>query len=723
MRAIAILALWTGLSGCSALDCESPQTWWVDADGDLFGDPNNRVEACEQPPGTVNNGDDCDDSDVAFRPGAPEDDCTDPNDYNCDGSAGYEDADGDGFFACEECDDAHANAYPGGTEVCDGLDNDCDGFPDVDAVDAPTWYGDSDGDGYGGHQFQAVACEAPDFFVANDDDCDDLDADANPDGVEVCDGADNDCDGVVDDSALDAELWYPDLDGDGFGDPSDPQFSCEPDAGSSEDPRDCDDGESDIHPDAEEICNDGIDNDCDGTFEGCTVDVADVASVFTGVVAGDAAGTSVSPAGDLDADGNLDWIVGADLESTNGYAAGAAYVVYGPLSAGTTGDLYSSGTALTGRSESRLGQRVAAAGDVDGDGFDDVWVTAHRDSTSAAAAGSATLFFGPLSADVDLSTDASGTASWLGETAYDRVGLGLTALGDVDGDGLDDVAIGAPYYDASSTLKDSGAVYLVLGGSDWSETQSLGEADAVLEGDVAKDELGRALAAADVDGDGIQDLFVGTPKASSTGAGAGGVVWIPGADLASATLLNQGTAIAGESAGDAAGHVVSAIGDVDGDGYDEVLVGAPGHDSGGTDAGAAYVIAGTSGGPSLADLSLASAVLVGPRSDSFAGSQVAGGGDVDGDGTPDVVVGAWQSGTLGQGAAWIVSGADLSGTVDLGTQPRIDGHGSADGLGASAAIVGDMDGDGDSEVVLTAPGADDNGTDAGAAYLLFDVGL
>jgi hypothetical protein len=105
-------------------------TLYQDADGDGWGDSEVSTEACEPSEGWVIQDGDCDDDDPAFHPGAPEDDCTDPADYNCDGSTGYADSDGDGWAACEECDDSDAEVNPGVGELCDGIDNDCDG--DID---------------------------------------------------------------------------------------------------------------------------------------------------------------------------------------------------------------------------------------------------------------------------------------------------------------------------------------------------------------------------------------------------------------------------------------------------------------------------------------------------------------------------------------------------------------------------------------------------------------
>ena len=172
-------------------------SFWADADGDGFGDPlSHPLEGCVAPEGYVANDLDCDDDDARFNPTAIEDDCTDPNDYNCDGSVGFDDSDSDGFAACEDCDDSNSTIRPGVDEVCDGLDNNCDGIIDVGAVDALTFYRDGDQDGFGDDSQRFSACEVPQGFAEAGGDCDDADAATWPGAPEACDGVDQDCAGL-----------------------------------------------------------------------------------------------------------------------------------------------------------------------------------------------------------------------------------------------------------------------------------------------------------------------------------------------------------------------------------------------------------------------------------------------------------------------------------------------------------------------------------------------
>ena len=169
------------------------------------------------------------------------------------------DADNDGIAVEDDCNDDDPNTYPGAVDICDGLDNDCDGVPDNNP---PRWFEDGDDDGYGAG-LAVAACEAPDGHVSTEGDCDDAVASVNPSAEEVCNGIDDDCNDLVDDDAIGATTWYPDADDDGYGNPDSAVISCEAPVGSYVDVEgDCEDGNAAIFPGADELC-DGIDNDCD----------------------------------------------------------------------------------------------------------------------------------------------------------------------------------------------------------------------------------------------------------------------------------------------------------------------------------------------------------------------------------------------------------------------------------------------------------------------------
>jgi len=240
-------------------------TWYEDADGDGYGADDLTSAACELPEGHAEYGGDCDDSDAAYNPGASEDDCSDPSDYNCDGSVGYADDDGDGWAACEDCDDSDAAVNPDAVEACNSVDDDCDGTVDEDdAVDAATWYADADSDGYGDAGSTTVACDEPSGFTDDATDCDDSDAAINPAAAESCNEVDDDCDGAVDEGVLSS--FYGDGDGDGYGDAADQSEACSAPSGTVDDDSDCDDSDAAVNPAATELCN-SVDDDCDGTVD------------------------------------------------------------------------------------------------------------------------------------------------------------------------------------------------------------------------------------------------------------------------------------------------------------------------------------------------------------------------------------------------------------------------------------------------------------------------
>ena len=174
------------------------------------------------------------------------------------------DNDGDGFTENEgDCLDSNSQIFPGSDEVCDLLDNDCDGSIDNNPIDGQAYFLDDDGDGFGTGFGAGTTCdEVPEGYSIEIGDCDDTDASVNPDGLELCDdGLDNDCNGSIDDG----QLWYFDGDEDGFGDITNTLITCTPSALWIENSEDCDDTDASINPDGIEILLDGIDQDCDGS--------------------------------------------------------------------------------------------------------------------------------------------------------------------------------------------------------------------------------------------------------------------------------------------------------------------------------------------------------------------------------------------------------------------------------------------------------------------------
>jgi hypothetical protein len=251
--------------------------WYPDTDGDGFGDPGETpIVACAPPDGYSQLPLDCDDSDGTLYPAA--DELCNARDDNCDGVAGYviapgdtEDDDRDGYpdEGCggNDCDDRDPYNYPGGIELCDELDNDCDGTVDEDSTDVD-WYLDADGDGYGDSSDVVSSCERQLGRVLVGGDCADGNPVVHPGRLEVCNAVDDDCDGTVDEGGLGAILAFRDMDGDGYGDPAVTMPFCSGsiDAGYVAFAGDCDDSNMEIRPGVADDC-DTVDDDCDGLFD------------------------------------------------------------------------------------------------------------------------------------------------------------------------------------------------------------------------------------------------------------------------------------------------------------------------------------------------------------------------------------------------------------------------------------------------------------------------
>lgn len=192
---------------------------------------------------------DCDDNNADIYPGAPDafydgidSDCAGDDDYDQD-LDGFQDVSGGGT----DCDDTNAAINPDASEVCDDVDNDCNDLVDDDATDGLTLYLDADKDGFGLSDETIISCTASvDGYADNGDDCNDDDAEMSPDGTEICDGKDNDCNTVVDDDAIDALTWYDDADKDGYGNPDTMASGCDVPTDSANNGDDCNDNYAEI---------------------------------------------------------------------------------------------------------------------------------------------------------------------------------------------------------------------------------------------------------------------------------------------------------------------------------------------------------------------------------------------------------------------------------------------------------------------------------------------
>ena len=657
------------LAGCGSAADSIP-----DADGDGTADPH-----------------DCAPDDPAIHLDAPEL-CNEVDD-NCDGQVDegvkidtWPDLDGDGHghgsaprSGCpmngwsdldDDCDDKDASIHPGAEDTCNGVDDNCDGVKD--AADT-TWFADADGDTYGDDTTAVATCSPPAGYVVTGGDCDDSDAAIHPGATELCNALDDDCDGTAD---LGYETtWYSDADGDGHGSPLGSQTTCAPPSGWVLTGDDCRPSEATAYPGAPEACN-TIDDDCDG---------------------------AVDEGFDVDGDGHYDEVCsfGDDCDDRDDTVYTAAPEVCGDgldqdcdsldLHCGYEGtyDLtYADVRATNSEAVSTAGH--VDHGDFDGDGNEDLLF-------NAISASAAVIVHGPLSGAVDLSTAAT-YFQGDGSAIYGARSIGV---GDVNGDGLDDVGFGAPYGGNEGLF--------ILNGPADTDTEA-SNADVSLTA-VENTYAGHGAEISDVTGDGIADGIVGAYSAQYHGGT--GLTYVWNGPLEGDYDLDDVDSFIYDSTGAGyAGRWERSDGDINGDGVNDLLIAAPWASGGAFYSGLVYVVLG----PPDASLDLASADarILGTTASGYLGEyRTLKFGDADGDGVDDTMVGAYSVGEVG-----IFYGA-LSGDVDFNTADVSFAGSTYFGSGLD---LNDIDGNGAVDVLISnMNGTSGGGPYSGATYLYWDV--
>lgn len=712
-------------------DQVSTKIYYKDGDGDGYGDSGNSQTKCSRPTGYVEQGGDCNDANAAINPAATE--VCDSKDNNCNAQIDegvqltfYRDADGDGYGnpngatlqACAatsgyvsnktDCNDSSNTSYPGATELCDGLDNDCDNTVD-DGLNAKTFYKDADGDLYGNAASTTTACAAPPGYVSNSTDCNDSSKTTYPGATETCDGADNDCDGIKDEGTP----CYDD-DKDGY----------------TENQGDCNDANASINPGAKEPTSpNGVDDNCNGKIDDTTVcwdDDADgyleqsSAQSCPGYALG-AYGSTVPKGGDCN-DANV-YIYPSAPERFNGKDDNCDGQIDDTI------DLNKHTTILTGDlKNSRAGYAVAVAGDVNGDKISDLLIGAPQRDTQSQNRGAAILVLGRQSGwSSQLVNGLSGSYVFEDDLADSKAGFAVASAGDMDLDGLDDFAIGAPYRTINpGGLTNAGRMYFLYGKtSGWAGGQLINVAEATADGIQSNVLLGYSLAGGkDVNDDGRLDLALGGPWPTTPAKGY--LMVLPGrSSRYSRTISPSDLFKVDGNGGDALGTAMSVADDLNGDGIDDILVsgfGSVNTPPSKSDAGVVYFVPGSNKITPATSTSLSSLGAVSWRGDSngeLVGSSISSAGDVNGDGINDFLMGRGVQTSTTLGEAYLVLGGIIpaSGSPDSAADARFLGDNF--NCPCSVAGVGDVNNDGLADFAIGVSRSDLGGTDSGAVYLYF----
>jgi hypothetical protein len=420
--------------------------------------------------------------------------------------------------------------------------------------------------------------------------------------------------------------------------------------------------------------------------------------ITEGGQAGAEFGGSVSTAGDVDGDGHADVIVGAELYDNGETDEGRAYVYHGSATGlSATADWVAEGN----QPDAGFGVSVSTAGDVNGDGHSDVIIGARHYSNGETAEGRAFLYHG---SETGLDTapgwfaEGNQAAAWFGHS--------VSTAGDVNGDGYADVIVGAVLYD--NGVGDEGRVFIYRGsdlGLSWTANWTAAGSWA---------HFGRSVSTAgDVNGDGYSDIIVGEDGYGDVETSEGRAYIYYGS--ASGPGISAGWTAEGNNDDAYFGYSVSTAGDVNGDGYADIIIGAIGYDNGQTAEGLAFVYLGSVTGPSSSpDWSAES-----DQAGAWLGWSVSTAGDVNGDGYADVIVGAseYDNGEEGEGRAYVYHGSasGLSATADWTTESDQVG---AD-FGYSVATAGDVNGDGYADIIIGAYLHDNLEVNEGRAYLYY----
>ena len=754
--------------------------WYADVDGDGHGDGLSFLQQCQAPSGYVSNGDDCNDTALSVNPSASEycnhidDNCDGSIDESSalDALDWYADSDGDGYggtvllaSACaqnappgavsnsDDCNDQSVDQNPAATETCNGEDDDCDGQTDeAGAQGELPFYADADGDGYGILSAPVYACQPPIGTANNTNDCNDEVALINPNAAEFCNNIDDNCDQLIDNDPIDPSIYYEDLDGDGFGYIGQSVVSCpdynsqtnlpETPAGYAENGDDCDDLDSSISPVSIELCTLDIDENCDGDM---TLGATDTTESFADI--------------DGDGFGNLSYPIVTcgipagyvlDASDCNDSDASVFPYVLDQSDPSWTDEELCNGKVdrcqndLVGDLSPPVDEQ-----DLDGDGY----VACELDVPPAAWADTSAVVTGGGDCEPLINVINPGAQEVcngvvdscslnLDEDEMDMDGDGyvicdydsITWRGDpsvIGGNDCNDLLFelypgGAPLTSQTDCLADfNGDGFVDRSWSACPQNYPASQADFfALENGGYFYTSTPLVDIGDIDGDGLGDVAYQVNGYNYFGGRTGAIFLYLGADIAQAqpitTFLQNSVSpaqiIVGEQTSSRFG-TVAKLNDIDGDGVNDFLAGAPSYTYGTEPRGKIYAFSSAQlpldGSVYSASLALYSWLGQGDELGSpnlgVEGS-FASAGDVDGDGLDDILMGESNYTSLGffEGRAYLALSSSIHEGLHTGFIEDVDvvieGTQFAFGIGKNVKSMGDIDGDGLDDIAIGAEG-------------------
>lgn len=505
-------------------------------------------------------------------------------------------------------------------------------------------YFDADQDGFGDDSIAALTCVLPPSHSEVGGDCDDMNASIAPDAMERCNQVDDDCDGLVDED-LEEGVWYPDDDGDGYGLDSASVNACAaPGEMWSAIGGDCDDSDPQQHPEVGERLN-RDDSDCNGLTDDLVE--ADATIRLNGPEDDSEFGHSLAADRDMDGDGVTDLLVGLPGSNAIAIFSGDAEEVSSELPEAIA---FISADETAGR----FGHAVTFTDDIDGDGLTDVAVAAPLETSDAGGLGRVTFLLdalgeAPISAETTLSVHA---------VPGESLGSAVTSLGSHPELGVHIAALG--------TSKTFGTQAVVIINAQDASGRLAASMTAEIGGASTEDSFGSAMVGTtDINGDGLNDLLVGDPEAACSiaaddGAACGAVYGFMAPFTGTISVDEFDMKTTGLSVGDAFGSALADGNDWNGDGIHDLLVGSPGASMG---AGRAHAIQWPSDLSSL-ELDLVSMATFN-GGDGHLGSSISAVGDIDGDGSMEVAIGAptHASTGTGSGAVFLYWGDGAEGAL------------------------------------------------------------